>query len=209
MTMQNGTEGFGALSPDARRVVYEFVPNGGPIQTQLWVKDLSTGQELQLTTQTQPRTDDVFPIWRPNGQEIWFMREVYPPDFSTFAITLMRQNASGGVPSVVFGSDQQVGGVAFSAAGDRLAMFSLQGIEIVDAATLQRSVVLPHAAFAGKSFWLGSLFWSADRDLLAFVVSVGQTNQWEIWTVKPDGTDQKMIHTEMTSVMYLGGFVKP
>src|SRR6266571_3068826 len=94
MTMQDGTEGFGALSPDARRVVYEFVPNGGPIQTQLWVKDLSSSQELQLTTQTQPRTDDVFPIWKPDGQEIWFLREVYPADFSTFAITLRRESAS-------------------------------------------------------------------------------------------------------------------
>jgi len=209
MTMQDGTEGFGALSPDARRVVYEFVPNGGPIQTQLWVKDLSSSQELQLTTQTQPRTDDVFPIWKPDGQEIWFLREVYPADFSTFAITLMRESVSGGEPSVVFGPDQQVGGVAFSAAGDRFAMFSLQGIEIVDAVTLQRSVVLPHSAFAGRYFWLGSLFWSADRDLLAFVESNQQGNQWEIWTVKPDGTDLKTIHTEITSVMYLGGFVQP
>jgi hypothetical protein len=209
LTMQDGTEGFGALSADVRRAVYEFVPNGGPIQTQLWVKDLSTGQELQLTTQTQPRADDVFPIWKPDGQEIWFLREVYPPDFSTFAITLMRESALGGGPSVVFGPDQQVGGVAFSAAGDRFAMFTLQGIEIVDVVTLQRSVVLPHSAFGGKSFWLGSLFWSADRDLLAFVVSVGQSNQWEIWTVKPNGTDLKMIHSEFASVIYLGGFVQP
>jgi hypothetical protein len=208
MTMQDGTEGFGALSPDASRVVYEFVPNGGPIQTQLWLKDLSTGQELQLTTQTQPQTDDVFPIWKPDGQEIWFMREVFPADFNSFAITLMRESVSGGEPSVVFGPDQHVAGVAFSAAGDRFAMFSLQGIEIVDVATLQRSVVLPKSAFAGNSFWLGSLFWSADRDLLAFVESVPQSNQWEIWTVKPDGTDLKMIHTEMAQGIYLGGFVQ-
>jgi hypothetical protein len=209
MTMQDGTEGFGALSPDARRVVYEFVPNGGPIQTQLWVKDLSTNQELQLTTQTQARTDDIFPIWKPDGQEIWFLRVVYATNFSTFETSLMREGASGGQPSVVFGPDQHVGGVAFSAAADRFAMESLQGIEIVDAATLQRTIVLPHSAFAGNSFWVGSLFWSADRDLLAFIEILPQGNQWEIWTVKPDGTDLKMIHTEMTSVMYLGGFVQP
>jgi hypothetical protein len=209
LTVQDGTDGFGALSPDAGRVVYQFVPNGGPNQVVLWVKDLSTGRELQLTTQTQPRTNDVFPLWKPDGQEIWFLHVVYPPDFSTLATTLMRESASRGQPSVVFGPDQDVGSVAFSAAGDRFAMESLQGIEIVDAATLQRSVVLPHSAFAGNSFWVGSLLWSADRDLLAFVEIVPQTNQWEIWTVKPDGTDLKMIHTEIASEMYLGGFVQP
>jgi len=209
MTMQDGTEGFGALSPDSKRAVYEFVPNGGPIQTELWVKDLATGQELQLTTQTQPRTDDVFPVWRPDGQEIWFLREVFPPDFSSVTITLMRESASGGQPSVVLGPDQAIEGLAFSASGDRFAVSAAQGLEIVDTATLQASVVLPQSAFSGMSFNQGTLFWSADRDLLAFVATVPHTDQQEIWTVKPDGTDLKMIHSENALVMYLGGFAQP
>lgn len=207
MTMQDGTEGFGALSPDSKRAVYEFSPNGVS-QTELWVKDLTTGQELQLTSQTQPRTDDVFPVWRPDGQEIWFIREVFPPDFSSVAETLMRESASGGQPSVVLGPDQAVAGVAFSASGDRFAVVA-QGLQIIDTTTLQASIVLPHSAFSGMSFNQGTLFWSADRDLLAFVATVPHTNQQEIWTVKPDGTGLKMIHSENALVMYLGGFVQP
>ncbi len=209
MTMQDGTEGFGALSPDSKRAVYEFVPNGGAIQTELWVKELTAGQELQLTTQTQPRTDDVFPVWRPDGQEVWFIREVFPPDFSSVTTTLMREGASGGQPSVVLGADQAVDGVAFSASGDRFAARAAQGLEIVDATTLQASIILPQSAFSGMSFNQGTLFWSADRDLLAFVATVPHTNQQEIWTVRPDGTGLKMIHSENALVMYLGGFVQP
>lgn len=206
--MQDGTEGFGALSPDSKRAVYEFTPNGGQT-TELWVKDLTSGQELQLTTLTQPRTDDVFPVWKPDGQEIWFIREVFPPDFSSVTTTLMRESASGGGPSVVFGADQAIEGIAFSASGDRFAVSAAQGLEIVDTTTLQASVVLPQSAFSGISFNQGTLFWSADRDLLAFVATVPHTNQQQIWTVKPDGTGLKMVHSENALVMYLGGFVKP
>jgi len=120
-----------------------------------------------------------------------------------------RRPGVGRFRNAVAGQEQAVEGVAFSAIGDRFAVSAVQGIEIVDTATLQASIILPQSAFSGMSFSQGTLFWSAHRDLLAFVATVPHTTQQEIWTLKPDGTDLKMIHSENVPVMYLGGFVQP
>lgn len=205
LTHQDGTEGFGALSPDGGQAVYEFTRSGGN-ETELWLKNLSTDQTLQLTTQTQQYTDDEFPIWRPDGQEVWFIRAVV---FPTLSLTLMRENVSGGPPVVVFGPDQAIGGVAFSPKGDHFALRSFRGIETLDSGTLQRSVIVPLSALPSNSFWVGSLFWSRHGDLLAWLEPVPQSNQWNIWTVRTDGTDLKIIHSETAAEMYLGGFIDP
>ncbi|RMG79109.1 MAG: hypothetical protein D6712_20215, partial [Chloroflexi bacterium] len=69
----------GAISPDGRYVAYtEFIQGdhheGTQSHTILRLMDLSTNTITDLTDETTALTDDMSPVWSPNGRYIAFLR---------------------------------------------------------------------------------------------------------------------------------------
>ncbi len=74
----DGAEGYGAISPDSSRVVLEFEPKtiAGEKRGEgrLWMVELPFGETKKLTSNDQEGTWDTLPSWRPDGEEITFLR---------------------------------------------------------------------------------------------------------------------------------------
>ena len=74
----------GAWSPDGRRIVVARGPGRTPTSdegfvapTDLWIIDLATGREQQLTN--SPATYEWFPHWSPDGQRFAFQGDLIEP----------------------------------------------------------------------------------------------------------------------------------
>jgi Tol biopolymer transport system component len=75
----------GAWSPDGRRIVIARGPGRTPLPsepfvapTDLWIIDLATGRERQLTN--SPATYEWYPRWSPDGRRIAFAGALVEPD---------------------------------------------------------------------------------------------------------------------------------
>ncbi len=201
---QDGTEALGSLSPDEASIVFEFSPNAPPPQIQLWILDLGTGQVRQLTNPVG--VFDEFPKWRPDGQEILFLRLLFSP--TRAQSTLMRISPAGGEASIVFGPEEEIAAATYAPAGDRLAIWSRTGLETVEAASLKRQVILPLSSVQGFDFVGGGLIWSPTEDKIAFALFNRRLNQYELWTVHSDGSDAKPIHSVPDGRILVGAFVQ-
>jgi Tol biopolymer transport system component len=79
------TDVQGAWSPDGRRIVVARGPGTAPppggafvAPTDLWIIDLATGRERQLTN--SPATHEWYPRWSPDGRRIAFAGALVDPD---------------------------------------------------------------------------------------------------------------------------------
>jgi hypothetical protein len=200
---QPGDAGVASLAPDDGRIAFGFVPPGQGGQVQLWITDLA-GQARALTG--APNQLDEFPVWRPDGSEIWFLRVQFVA--GRVDSSLMKISPAGGSPAVVFGPSEHVGAVAFSPDNARFAMWTPRGLEIVDASTLARNVVLSTSALPDLVLQSGSLAWSRKQDLLALALVNTQTGASELWTVATDGSSARPIYHVNDGRLYLGGFAE-
>lgn len=200
---QDGDVGFASLAPDDGRIAFEFVPAGQTFGSQLWLTDL-TGQTKALTTSQDAQ--DRYPVWRPDGSEIWFLRV----RFSSGEVnsSLMAVFPAGGDPRVVFGRAEQVGAVAFGPDNERFAIWTARGLEMVEAATLARTVILPSSSLPNYVLQAGSLAWSRKQDLLALALVNTRTGASELWIVASDGTNARPIYRVNNGRLYLGSFVE-
>ena len=203
LVSQPGDAGFASFAPDDGRIAFGFVPPGQGGQVQLWITDLA-GQARALTA--APNQLDEFPVWRPDGSEIWFLRVQFVA--GKVDSSLMKIPPTGGNPAVVFGPSEHVGAVAFSPDNARFAMWTARGLEIVDASTLARNVVLPASALPDLVLQAGSLAWSKKQDLLALALVNTQTGASELWTVAGDGANARPIYHVNDGRLYLGAFVE-
>jgi hypothetical protein len=201
---QDGTEAIASLSPNEANIVFEFTPNGLPPQIQLWILDLGTGQVRKLTNPVGLL--DRFPKWRPDGQEILFLRlRFFAP--AGVESTLMRISSAGGEPSIVFGAEEEVGAATYAPSGEFFAVWSRAGLETVEAASLKRRVILPLSSLQDFDF-VGGLIWSRTEDKIAFALFNRRLNEYELWTVHSDGTDAKRIHSVRDGRIFVGAFVQ-
>lgn len=71
-----------AYSPDGERIAFERglrpLVNGVPSDCGIWIADLRTGRQRQLTSQTEPPCDphEIGLVWSPDGKRLAFWREV-------------------------------------------------------------------------------------------------------------------------------------
>jgi Tol biopolymer transport system component len=202
LTTQKGAEGFGAISPDNSHVVFEFGAQTEEAnkagKSRMWLTDLRSGETSQLTSDQDAETWDSMPAWRPDSQEILFMRL----KFSERGVSskLMSVSASGGEPKLLA---EGVVAACYSPDGKRLAIVATGGLQIFDPETQQRHLIVPWEKFPNYRYLSGGLTWSRDLNKIAFAILNQNSGESELWTVSSDGANATKIYgTKLGRISY-------
>ncbi len=205
LALPDREQGFANLTPDGGRMAFELVPRLQPAEIQIWADDLSTGQLTQLTAAAGAQ--DRYPSWRPGDQEIIFLRLAFTAQ--GLESRLMRVDAAGGNPSVLFSREEGIASAAYARDCDCFAMWSAKGLEIVNRADLSRRLVMSSSSFLNFVVVGGSLAWSQTQNLIAFSLFNTKAQQYELWTIRGDGSDARSIHASKDGRIIVSGFVQP
>jgi Tol biopolymer transport system component len=202
LTTQKGAEGYGAISPDNSRVVFEFgaqtEEGKKPEKSRLWLTDLRSGETRQLTTDQDAETWDSTPTWQSDSEEVLFLRF----KFSERGVLskLMSVSTSGGEPRLLA---EGVVAACYSPDGKRLAMVATGGLQILDLETEQRKLIVPWEKLPNYRYLSGGLTWSRDLDKIAFGILNQNSGESELWTVSSDGTNATKIYgTKLGRISY-------
>ena len=172
-----GRESWPALSPDGSHIAYV---SGASPDSQLMVQDLSSGQSVMAF-----RAPEISNLrWSPDGRELLlFARQL---DLSGGIHTVPR--SGGAVRTIANGMFK----ACWSPDGSRIAVgvFGRGQILLVDPHGAQQIVPL-----AGDHGWIWDIDWSAALDRL-LILSNDTAGTYRLWTVRPDGTDQQLLHEE-------------
>ena len=189
-----GGEGSGIPSPDNSQFVAEVGPPDTQTQLNLWISDFKTKQFRQLT---DGPAQDFNETWSPDGHQIVFTRLL--PPFPSITTQLMTVPSSGGPPTILFGTSDRVGEAAYSPDGKHLAFDSINGLETMDLATTQRTVILTMAQLHGNPLQRitegRGLAWGKAQETIVLIMRDVSTNRDQLWTVSSDGSNFKEIYT--------------
>jgi hypothetical protein len=192
---EHGMEGAGYMSPDGSRVAFIFAPHTQPVQLRPWVTNLQSGETIKLTGEDNDEGGwDGYLSWRPDGQEIIFLRLRRVPGGLTSI--LMRVPARGGEPTEVLEPDEWVFAACYAPDGKSIAVLTKKGLEICEVASKQRRLILTWDSLPSPQFRTGGLIWSRDQDTLAFAILNKQAKRYELWTLSSDGQDAKKIYDQ-------------
>jgi len=191
---KSGMEGAGCLAPDDTRVAFLFAPESQPTKLRPWITNLTTGETFQLTSEdNEEGAWDGYLSWRPDGQEVTFLR-LRRSSSGGVTSTLMHLRSSGGQPTELLEPGEWIIAACYAPDGERLAVLTKRGLEIVEIATTQRKLILAWDRLPSAQFRTGGLIWSKDLDKIAFAILNRQAKRYELWTISPDGHDAKKIY---------------
>ncbi len=193
LLMRDGIEGAGYLSPDGSKIICMF-NLGSKVAQQLhpWTIHLTSGETKNLTNdETDAGVWDESVSWRPDGQEILFVRLQLTDD--KLASTLMRASLSGGTSSLLFGPDVGVVAACYAPDAALMAVFTSKGLEVVERSNLQRRLILPWSSLPHAQFRSGGLVWSRNNNLISFGIFNKEAKEYELWTVVADGSHAKKV----------------
>jgi len=192
---QEGIEGYGAVSPDDSRVVVEFEPRtpAGEKREQgrLWMVDLASGSIEKLTSNDEEGTWDAQPAWRPDSEEVIFLR--FRLTSEGVLSKLMRVSAKGDEPIALA---EGVADACYAPDGRRLAIVAYGGLQVWDPAKDTRALIVSWSSFPDHKYLASGLSWSGTFDKIAFSITNMKTNQSELWTVSSNGQDAKQVLVE-------------
>ena len=193
---KTGMEGAGYMSPGDSRVAFIFAPNTQPVQLRPWVTNLQTGETIKLTGEdSEEGTWDGYLSWRPDGQELTFLRLRRAPG-GGLTSTLMRVPSSGGEPTELLEPGEWIFAACYAPDGKRLAMLTKRGLEIVEIFNKQRKLILTWESLPSPQFRTGGLVWSRDQDKIAFAILNKQAKRYEVWTIAADGHNAMKIYDQ-------------
>lgn len=203
----DGTEGFGAISPGNSHVVFEFEPKTMPgekrAQGRLWIYELSSGVTKRLTTNDEEGTWDTLRSWRPDGEEITFLRCRLS---QTGVLTkLMRVSMTGGEPTALA---EGVVDACYSPDGKRLAMVASGGLQIWDPMKEERKLIVPWNSLPNHKYLAVGLTWSKALDKIAFGIMNQSTGESELWIVSSEGNDATKIYSTKVGRISFPTFMK-
>jgi Tol biopolymer transport system component/DNA-binding winged helix-turn-helix (wHTH) protein len=172
-----GREGSPSLSPDGRRLAYVST---GKTEKLLMVQELPEGRPLAVFA--APEIGHV--RWSPDGSELMMWTRGSGRD-GIYVMTL----TGGAIRRIAPGEYM----ACWSPDGSTIAVGTYRGGKIVVLNRLgqQQRVV----SLQGVHSSIGALDWSGDAGRLAFVTNDHQ-RRFTVWTIKPDGSDQKKVLTE-------------
>ncbi|HEX8474809.1 MAG TPA: hypothetical protein VF666_12325 [Pyrinomonadaceae bacterium] len=186
-----GLVGRAHMSPDGSSVVFVFSPERRRNTTRFWIMNLKTGEMKKLTSDDQEDAWDGYPAWRPDGQEIMFIR--LRPSGSVTITNLMSVPVAGGEPVSLIGPDESVSVVSYSPDGKRLAMLTGKGLEVMNISDQGRTLLVPWERLPDLEFHAGGLTWSPREDKIAFPLYNTRTKENELWTVSSNGEGAQAI----------------
>ena len=147
------------------------------------------------------------PVWSPDGKELMFV-SLRPGEGSTpIHSSLIRVPFPFGEPVTVFGPEELIGSSAYATDGKRFAIWSINGLEVVDRSTLKRTVVFPTRSLDFRKPGTAGLIWGRHSDTLAFTLLNLRTSASELWVVRESGRDAHLIFASQDSTLYVGSFV--
>ncbi len=207
LVTREGAEGYGVLSPDNAHVVFDFTPSAPEGEKRqrgrLWVVDLPSGEAKSLTVNDEDGTWDTLPSWRPDSQEISFVRCRLTT--SGVITKLMHVSVKGGEASL---STDGVSDACYSPDGKRLAIMTPDGLHIWDSSTGQRTLIVPWGKLPNRKYLAVGLAWSASLDKIAFTALNQSSNQSELWIVSSSGGEPKRIYSAADGRISFPAFVK-
>ena len=171
-----GREGAPALSPDGGSMAYVSTL---PSESVLAVQNL--GSDQMVIVYRAPEISGV--RWSPDGQRLLFF-------------------ARNGDTSGLFAVSRSGGPAREVAAGLFKGCWSPDGLRVAAGVFLRGRILLVDGDgrrqfldLTGSHRWIWDIDWSAAADRL-LVVSDDDRGHYRIWTIRPDGSDQRLEHEE-------------
>lgn len=163
-------------------VVYSVLLNRDPIVSQIFLKNLDTGEVKELT---EPGTAEN-PTWSPDGSQIMF---TIWTEKNSFDIYVMDRDGENKRPIVASSASEIAGD--WSPDGNKVAYFTDEdfGIQVIDLKTDKIIQLASHVGMPNNwGRWSGGEpHWSPDGTKIAFVASRGNTTQ--VFVMNADGTN--------------------
>lgn len=158
LVTEEGFEGKGVMSPDGSKVVFTLAPTENRGHPTLRITNLQNSETKELTD-AEEGTWDGNPSWRPDGEEITFLRSRFTSE--GILSNLLRVSPSGGEPrSLLEPPDEPVAAFCYAPDGKRLAIWAKQGLELLETSDGKRTLILPwtklsNYEYHGGVVWLG------------------------------------------------------
>jgi len=119
----------------------------------------------------------------------------------------MTVSVEGGEPTILLGASEDVGQVAYSPDGKKLAFNSINGLETMDLITMQRTVILTQAQLHGNPLQRVTqgfgMSWAKTQDKIVLIMQDLATSRDQLWTVSSDGSKLTKIYTADPSARIL------
>jgi len=195
---EHGYKGYGVLSPDNRQVVFSMSPPEPYGRHRLWVFELETRKTQQLTKDTPADSQswDSYPLWRPDGKEIAFIRATRDASGGKIATSLQHIPASGGEPTPLLSTNEPIAGYCYSPDGSRLAAFTSRGLDLIDLSSGDRTTLLAWGSIPDRMFRASGMVWFPLRNTIAFALHNDKTNEFELWSVPANGKPASVLYKQ-------------
>lgn len=192
-------EGDASISPDNSRVAFTAAVKPDFQHYRLFAIHLASAA---ITTLTDPPVDswDASPRWNPNGSHIGFLR--FRRTARGILSKLMMIQAETGEECVVVDDEEGVSDFCYAPKGDRMAVWTKRGLEVIDVKTVSRRVVLPIERInRDYRIPMGTLGWSKVQELIVYALTEKNGQNSELWTISSDGNNaNKIYHAEGRSI---------
>ena len=199
-------EGNGVISPGDSRVAFMAARAARTDQYRLWVTDIATGNTRQLAA-GEEGTWDAYPCWRPDGQRIAFLRLRRTPD--GVISKLLSVASGGGEETVILGESESVLSFYYAPDGERLALWTKKGLEVLNLADGTRKVIVAADKIVPTyRIPAGNIAWSRTQDKLVYALFNTQTRASEMWTISSDGSNVIKIYDHREGRIQLPSFIR-
>ena len=211
ITTEDGYKGNGVLSPDNRQVVFSVSPPQPYGRHRLWVSDLQTKKTQQLTKDTPADNQswDSYPLWRPDGKEIAFIRATLDVRSNKIATRLRHIPSSGGEPRPLLSTDEPVAGYCYSPDGSRLAAFTSRGLDLIDLPSGNTKTLLPWASIPDRIFRASGMIWFPLHNTIVFALANDKMGEYELWSVPADGQAASVVYKQPAIQMVVSSRLSP
>lgn len=208
---ENGYKGYGVLSPDSRQVVFSMSPPEPYARHRLWIFDLEQKRTQQLTKDTPADSQswDSYPLWRPDGKEIAFIRATRDASANKIITSLQHIPSTGGEPKPLLSRDETIAGYCYSADGSRLAAFTSRGLDLIDLPSEHTITLLTWASIPNRIFRASGMVWFPVSNTIVFALANNQTNEFELWSVPADGRPGSVVYKKAAIQMTVSSRLSP